>query len=205
MSSTKNFDGVIIKEPDHGGAYVEIPFDVQEIFGKHIVSVHVTFDGEAYDGRLVKMGTPCHIIGIRKDIRAKIGKQPGDTVHVTLEERMPEAPKTTTVDEYIAQYAGEIRQRMEELRNWIHECAPEATERICMNIPTYDLNGKWLVHFAAFSKHIGFYPQPEGIEAFKDKLTGYKTSKGTIQFPLSKPLPMELISEIIRYRVHGQK
>ena len=85
MSKTYEFDAIIIKEPDHGGAYVEVPFDVKEMFGKYIVPVHATFDGEPYDGRLIKMGTPCHIIGIRKDIRTKIGKQPGDTVRVSIE------------------------------------------------------------------------------------------------------------------------
>lgn len=81
------FEAVIQKVPDIDGAYVEIPFDVKEEFGKGRVPVHATFDGEPYDGSVVKMGTPCHIIGIRKEIRAKIGKQPGDTVKVTLKER----------------------------------------------------------------------------------------------------------------------
>jgi len=81
------FDVVIQKVPDIDGAYVEIPFDVKETFGRGRVPVHATFDGEPYDGQLVRMGTPCHIIGIRKDIRAKINKQPGDTIHVTLQER----------------------------------------------------------------------------------------------------------------------
>jgi uncharacterized protein YdhG (YjbR/CyaY superfamily) len=76
-----------------------------------------------------------------------------------------------------------------------------------MRIPTSDLNGKWLVHYAGFEKHIGFYPQPEGIIAFKDKLKGYKgykTSKGTIQFPLNKPFSIDLIREIVAYRVKEQ-
>lgn len=81
------FEAVIQKVPDIDGAYVEIPFDVKEEFGKGRVPVRATFDGEPYDGSVVKMGTPCHIIGIRKDIRAKIGKQPGDIVKVTLKER----------------------------------------------------------------------------------------------------------------------
>jgi len=81
------FDAVIQKVPDIDGAYVEIPFDVKETFGRGRVPVHATFDSEPYDGQLVRMGTPCHIIGIRKDIRAKINKQPGDTIHVTLRER----------------------------------------------------------------------------------------------------------------------
>ena len=81
------FEAIIQKVPDIDGAYVEIPFDVKETFGKGRVSVHATFDGEPYEGSLVKMGTPCHILGIRKEIRAKICKQPGDTVRVTLIER----------------------------------------------------------------------------------------------------------------------
>lgn len=78
---------MIIKNPEMDAAYVEIPFDVWEEFGKGRVAVHATFDGEPYDGQVVRMGTPCHIIGLRKDIRKKIGKQAGDTVHVTLVER----------------------------------------------------------------------------------------------------------------------
>jgi uncharacterized protein YdhG (YjbR/CyaY superfamily) len=81
------FEAVIKKVSDLDGAYIEIPFNVQEEFGKGRVPVHATFDGEPYDGSVVKMGTPCHIIGIRKDIRTKINKQPGDTIKVTLEER----------------------------------------------------------------------------------------------------------------------
>jgi len=81
------FDAVIQKVPDIDGAYVEIPFDVKETFGRGRVPIHATFDGKHYDGQLVRMGTPCHIIGIRKDIRAEINKQPGDTIHVTLRER----------------------------------------------------------------------------------------------------------------------
>jgi len=81
------FDAIIQKVPDIDGAYVEIPFDVKATFGKGRVPVHATFDGEPYDGSLVRMGTPCHILGILKAIRAKIGKQAGDTVRVTIEER----------------------------------------------------------------------------------------------------------------------
>lgn len=87
MPRIYEFDAVIRKVPDLDGAYIEIPFDVKEAFGKGRVAVHVTFDGEPYDGQAVRMGTPCHIVGIRKDIRARIGKQPGDPVHVTLQER----------------------------------------------------------------------------------------------------------------------
>lgn len=108
------------------------------------------------------------------------------------------------VDEYIKSFPAEVQERLTVIRNIIQELAPQATERICMRMPTYDLNGKWLVHFAGFEKHIGFYPQPEGISAFKEKLSGYKTSKGAVQFPLNKPLPIDLIHEIVRFRVDEQ-
>ena len=81
------FEAILKKVPDLGGAYIEFPYDVREEFGKGRVKVHATFDGVPYDGSLVRMKTPGHILGVRKDIRAKIGKQPGDTVWVTLRER----------------------------------------------------------------------------------------------------------------------
>lgn len=91
MSKFYEFEAEIKKVPDIDGAYVEIPFDVKAEFGKGRVPVIATFDGEVYEGSLVKMKTPCHIIGIRKEIRAKIGKQPGDTIKVTLQERDPKS------------------------------------------------------------------------------------------------------------------
>jgi hypothetical protein len=93
MNQQFEFDAIIKKVPDIDGAYVEIPFDVKAAFGKGRVPVNATFDGFPYQGSLVKMGTPCHIIGIRKDIRQQIGKQAGDIVRVTIKERvkMPNA------------------------------------------------------------------------------------------------------------------
>ena len=178
MEKQFSFDAVIQKVPDQNGAYVEIPFDVKETFGKGRVPVHATFDGEPYDGQLVKMGTPCHIIGIRKDIRAKIGKQPGDTVHVTLVERTPVPAAFRTVDEYLAGFDGEARERMEKLRSLILSCSPEITEKISWGMPTYVLHGN-LVHFAGQKQHIGF--------------------------PYDKPMPYDLIREIVAFRVHQQK
>ncbi len=84
---TYAFTAVIQKVPDQDGAYVEFPYDVKTEFGKGRVKVFATFDGEPYEGSLVKMNTPCHIIGIRKEIRRKIGKQAGDTIQVTIRER----------------------------------------------------------------------------------------------------------------------
>lgn len=86
-NNTFEFDAVIKKVPDIDGAYIEIPFDVNETFGKGRVKVNAAFDGVEYEGSLVRMGTPGHIIGIRKDIRKLINKQPGDIVHVTVKER----------------------------------------------------------------------------------------------------------------------
>jgi len=87
MKKIYEFEAEIKKVPDIDGAYIEIPFDVKAEFGKGRVPVRATFDGEPYEESLIKMGTPCHILGIRKDIRVKIGKQPGEIVKVTIEER----------------------------------------------------------------------------------------------------------------------
>ena len=87
MSKVYEFEAEIKKVPDIDGAYIEIPFDVKAEFGKGRVPVTATFDGEPYEGSLVRMKTPCHIIGIRKEIRAKIGKQPGDIINVSIQER----------------------------------------------------------------------------------------------------------------------
>lgn len=106
----------------------------------------------------------------------------------------------TTVDEYIMQFPQELQEVLQQLRKTIRTSAPEAEERISYQMPAYYYKGN-LVYFAAFKKHIGFYPTPSGIEAFKDKLTGYKQSKGTVQFPAGKPLPLDLISRIVKYRV----
>lgn len=106
----------------------------------------------------------------------------------------------TTIDEYIAEFPPGIRKMLQELRALIRATAPEATEKISYAIPTFFLK-KNLVHFAAFEKHIGFYPGPTGIEAFKEELKPYKSAKGSVQFPLGEPLPMDLIRRIVEFRV----
>jgi uncharacterized protein YdhG (YjbR/CyaY superfamily) len=105
-----------------------------------------------------------------------------------------------TIDEYIQGFPDNVQDKLRELRQLIHEIAPEAQEKISYRIPTFYLNGN-LVHFAAFAKHIGFYPTSSGISKFKSELSRYKTSKGTVQFPIEDPLPVELIRNIVRYRV----
>lgn len=105
-----------------------------------------------------------------------------------------------SIDEYILQYPQEIQEILKTLRKVIKESAPNAEEKISYRMPTFVLNGN-LVHFAAFKNHIGFYPTPSGIHTFQQELSGYKTSKGAIQFPIGKPIPYGLISEIVKFRV----
>lgn len=105
-----------------------------------------------------------------------------------------------SIDEYIAQFPADVQGKLIEFRRVIIEAAPDATEKISYEMPTFFLH-KNLVRFAAFKNHIGFYPAPSGIEAFKDELTAYKTSKGAIQFPIDKPLPLDLIARITAFRV----
>jgi Uncharacterized conserved protein len=109
-----------------------------------------------------------------------------------------------TIDEYISQFPPEIQERLKKLREVIKEAAPDAEEKISYQMPTFTLHGN-LVHFAAFKKHIGFYPTPRGIYAFKDELAPYESGKGSVQFPLDKPLPYELIRKIVKARVAENK
>lgn len=115
---------------------------------------------------------------------------------------MPEAEPT--VDAYISGFSGEVKDRLQKIRKVIKETAPKAQEKISYNMPTYK-QGRNLVHFAGFKNHIGFFPSPSGIEAFRDELTEYETSKGTIRFPHDKPIPYELIKKIVQYRVHEEE
>ena len=106
-----------------------------------------------------------------------------------------------TIDEYIASFPKDVQVILEELRQTIRDCAPDAEERISYGISTFDLNGRHLVHFAAFKKHVGFFPTSSGVTAFKKELSSFKTSKGTVQFPLDKPIPFDLIRRIVDFRV----
>jgi uncharacterized protein YdhG (YjbR/CyaY superfamily) len=115
-----------------------------------------------------------------------------------------EKHRINTIDEYIAQFTGETQKILTKLRQLIHECAPEATEKISYQMPTFALHGN-LVHFAAFDNHIGFYPTPSGIEMFKVELSPYKMAKGSVQFPINKQLPYDLIRRIVEFRVIESK
>ena len=108
--------------------------------------------------------------------------------------------KFKNIDQYHDSFPGEIKVILDHLRNAIRQVAPQAREIISYNIPTFKMN-KNLVHYAAYKEHIGFYPTASPILVFKDKLSEYITSKGAIQFPIDKPLPITLIKEIVRFRV----
>lgn len=108
------------------------------------------------------------------------------------------------IDEYIAQFTEDIQEKLKLIRHIIRAVEPELIEKISYQMPTFYLNGN-LVHFAAYKKHIGFYPTPSGVAAFEKELRAYKTSKGAIQFPIDQPLPVELIEAIVRFRVDENK
>lgn len=105
-----------------------------------------------------------------------------------------------TIDEYIATFPTEVQDLLQQVRKVISEEAPDAEECINYGMPTFKLNGN-LVHFAGYKKHIGFYPAPSGIEKFKKEISKYKWAKGSVQFPLSQPIPFDLIRRITVFRV----
>jgi uncharacterized protein YdhG (YjbR/CyaY superfamily) len=107
-----------------------------------------------------------------------------------------------TIDEYIAAFPKEVQDVLEKIRSAIRESAPKAEEAISYGIPALRLNGsRGSVYFAGWKNHIGFYPTPSGIEAFKKELAPFKQEKGSVQFPLDKPIPYDLVKKIVRYRV----
>lgn len=104
------------------------------------------------------------------------------------------------IDEYIELFPTEVQSKLKELRQVIKTAAPDAEEKIGYQMPTFVLKGN-LVHFAAYKNHIGFYPTPSGIEAYRDEFSIYEGSKGAIRFPIDKPLPFDLISRVVKFRV----
>jgi uncharacterized protein YdhG (YjbR/CyaY superfamily) len=105
-----------------------------------------------------------------------------------------------TVDEYIATFSPEVQAVLEQVRQTVRQAAPDAVEALSYGMPAFKLNGKVLVYFAAFKSHIGFYPLPSGITAFEKDLAPYARGKGSIQFPLDKPMPLDLVTRIVKYR-----
>jgi uncharacterized protein YdhG (YjbR/CyaY superfamily) len=114
---------------------------------------------------------------------------------------MTNSSTATTIDDYIAGFPPETQAVLQEVRDVIHEAAPTATETMSYAIPTFDLDGKHLVHFAGYARHIGLYPGASGVAAFADELAPYKHAKGSVQFPLGEPLPADLIRRIVASRV----
>ena len=106
-----------------------------------------------------------------------------------------------SIDEYIAEFPPETQQVLTEMRALIRASAPDASETISYAIPTFDLNGEHLVHFAGFAKHVGFYPTGRGVATFEEELKPYKSGKGSAQFPFGKPIPTDLIRRIVEFRV----
>ncbi len=105
-----------------------------------------------------------------------------------------------TIDEYIAGFPKDVQEILQRIRQTVREAAPDAEETISYQMPTFTLKGN-LVYFAAFKNHIGFYPIPSGVEEFKEELSAYEGGKGSVRFPLDKPIPFDLISRIVKFRV----
>jgi uncharacterized protein YdhG (YjbR/CyaY superfamily) len=105
------------------------------------------------------------------------------------------------IDQFISNYPPEVQTILQKIRALIQKSAPGAEEAMSYGIPTFKLNGKNLVHFSAFKEHIGFYPTPMGIEKFKKELSAYAGAKGSVKFPLNKPIPYALITKIVQFRV----
>ena len=113
---------------------------------------------------------------------------------------MTKSSRKEAIDEYLLDFPENVREMLQQLRRTINAAAPEAEEAIGYGIPTFKLNGN-LVHFAGYKNHIGFYPTPSGIEKFKQQLAPYKHAKGSIRFPLNQALPLDLIRQIVEFRV----
>lgn len=214
------FSAVILQNKDMDAAYVEVPYDIKKLFGKGRLLVNAAFDGIPYRGQVVKMGTPCYIIGVTKQIRKQIGKNFGDIVEVVLQERDSGKPvmwkcpkcgrefkkngqghfcgeKPKTIDEYILDQDADKQEDLQHIRQILHRALPEAEERISWSMPTYWKQHN-ILHFAASKKHIGLYPGSEAVMHFAEELQGYKTEKGTIRIPYGK-VDAALIEKIAKW------
>jgi uncharacterized protein YdhG (YjbR/CyaY superfamily) len=132
---------------------------------------------------------------LHRDARLKISANPVSPGGIDMRDKL------TTIDEYIASFAPEVQEKLQAVRAVIRRAAPDAEEAIRYGIPTFRLNGSNLVHFAAFKDHLSFFPTASGVGAFRQELSAYTLSKGTIQFPLDMPVPYDLVERIVRFRV----
>ena len=110
-------------------------------------------------------------------------------------------PTPQTIDEYISGFPAEVQEVLQKIRMTIRKAAPKAEESMSYKMPTFNLNGHYLVYFAAYKNHIGFYPAPIGMPEFQEALSRYQAGKGTLQFPLDQPIPYPIITKIVKYRV----
>ncbi len=220
MKNKLTFRATILQNGTMDAAYVEVPYDIKELFGKGRLLVNATFDGIPYRGQVVKMGTPCYIIGVTRQIRRQLGKSFGDVVEVVLQER--ESEKTTmwkcpkcgrefqkkeqghycgekpkTIDEYILRQDADKQEELQYIRRILHSALPEAEERISWSMPTFWKKHN-ILHFAASKGHIGFYPGPEAVTHFAEELREYKTDKGTIRIPYGR-IDAALIEKIAKW------
>jgi uncharacterized protein YdhG (YjbR/CyaY superfamily) len=117
---------------------------------------------------------------------------------------MEKQKDVSSIDEYIGMFPPDVQVKLQQIRKTIHEAAPGAQEKISYKMPAFTLNGN-LVYFAAFKSHIGFYPIPSGIEAFKEELSKYEQGKGSVQFPLDEPMPLDLIRRIVLFRAEENR
>jgi uncharacterized protein YdhG (YjbR/CyaY superfamily) len=106
-----------------------------------------------------------------------------------------------TIDEYIATFPDDVQKVLQKVRQTIKKAAPQATETISYGMPTFDVNGKHLVHFAGWQSHVGFYATPSGNEAFQKEISAYENAKGSVKFPLDQPIPYDLIAKMVAFRV----
>ncbi|CAN5606526.1 DUF1801 domain-containing protein [soil metagenome] len=111
------------------------------------------------------------------------------------------AAKPNNINEYIAGFPKETQKVLEQIRATIKKAIPDAEETMSYAIPTFKLNKNYIIYFAAYKNHVSLYPAPRGVEAFKETLAAYKGGKGTVQFPLDKPIPLNLITRIVQFRI----
>ncbi len=220
MENYLKFSATILQNENMDAAYVEVPYDIKALFGKGRLLVDATFDGVPYQGQVVKMGTPCYIIGVTRQIRRQIGKSFGDVVEVVIRERESEkkpmwkcpkcgrefkkkdqshycGEKPKTIDEYILSQDADKQEDLRFIRQILRDALPEAEERISWSMPTFWKKHN-ILHFAASKGHIGFYPGPEAVSHFAQDLQGYKTDKGTIRIPYGK-IDATLIEKIAKW------
>lgn len=185
------FQAVIEPVPEKGGAYVRFPYDIRKEFGKGRIKVQAEFDGVPYSGSIVNMGI--------KNKEETLWRCPAcgrSFRHKNQEHYCGEPPRS--IEEYIKRQPESAQPYLRMVNDAVREAIPDAAEKISWSMPTY-WKGQNLIQFAAFRKHIGLYPGPEAVEAFAGRLCGYRTSKGTIQLPYEKPLPLDLIREIAKW------